>query len=414
MIQYESKIAKEQDNKRTKDQETFCSNDILLYCFIILMIMNPFDKIIEGLKQNFSGRGGGGSVIGIDIGTSAIKVVELKKNREKAVLQTYGVLALGPYGGGEIGSVTNLSIDKLVQALIDVLRESTTTTKNVALSIPTSASLIFMIELPWTVDDRDFINAVPNEARKYIPVPLAEVTLDYWALPKREEESNTPKANDYGVLEQPKKEVLVAAIHNDVVAKYQEVVKRADIKASFLEIETFSAVRSALARDMDTILLIDFGASRTKISIIEYGIARRFHVVNRGSADMTRAISQSMGVPFVRAEQLKKEYGIKGGVENPKIAEIAKGTLDFIFSEVATIIAGFERKYGHDISKIIFTGGGALTPGLAEYATDKFKIPALLADPFSKVEAPAFLSAILKETGPEFAIATGLALRKLG
>ena len=92
----------------------------------------------------------GQSVLGIDIGPSSIKVVQLKKRKGRAVLETYGALALGPYGGTEVGRATHLPPEKIAEALVDLLREAKTSTKKCGLSIPMSSSLLVPIEVPTT------------------------------------------------------------------------------------------------------------------------------------------------------------------------------------------------------------------------------------------------------------------------
>jgi len=125
------------------------------------------------------------SVLGIDIGSSSIKVVQLRKKAGKAVLETYGELALGPYAGVEIGRATNLSQEKIVEALRDVIKESNVTTRSAGISIASSSSLISFLRMP-DMDRKQLETMVPIEARKYIPVPITEVALDWWPIPKEE------------------------------------------------------------------------------------------------------------------------------------------------------------------------------------------------------------------------------------
>ena len=154
------------------------------------------------LKKFFSNAnpfgGSSDNAVGIDIGTSAIKVVEIKKRGGKAVLETYGAISLGPYANLDVGRVTNLPSDKVVEALKEVLKQSGVNTTSAAFSIPVQSSLIFVIELPPQVKESEIPSIVPTEARKYIPVPITEVALDYFILPKREssfEEMNNPDAH---------------------------------------------------------------------------------------------------------------------------------------------------------------------------------------------------------------------------
>src|SRR6266481_2198931 len=123
------------------------------------------------------------SVIGLDIGSSSLKVVQLRRDGETAVLETYGELALGPYAGGEAGQATNLPADKIAETLKDLLRESSVTTTDSAISIPFSRSLLTLVELPYRESPEEQKTMIGLEARKYIPVPVSEVQLDWFIVP---------------------------------------------------------------------------------------------------------------------------------------------------------------------------------------------------------------------------------------
>ena len=366
-------------------------------------------KVIPALNMNLVPEK---VALGIDIGSSAIKIVQLKKEKGRVILETYGEIALGPYNGLQIGQATNLSNERTAEALNDLLKEAKATTNQCGIAIPFSASLMSVLEFP-KVSEEDLKNMIPLEARKYIPVPISEVNLDWWVVPKiaenydpnkgSEEVSKTPVAE--------KVEVLIAAIHKDVLAKYNQIVTISALKASFFEIEFFSSLRSVLRRDLGVTMVVDVGASGTKVLIVERGILRTSHIINRGSQDITLAIARSMAIPIKQAEELKRKGG--AGAEETQIKEIISLTTSYILSEVSRIIINFERKYNNPVSRVVFTGGGSLLNDFLKEARDVLAIDVEMAAPFSNVEYPAFLDQILKAAGPEFAVAIGLALRKL-
>jgi type IV pilus assembly protein PilM len=158
---------------------------------------------------------------------------------------------------------------------------------------------------------------------------------------------------------------------------------------------------------------MDFGASRTKLSIVEFGTIKSYHTVERGGADITDSISKSLSVSFSEAEKMKKEFGLFGSPTEKSLAEIIRLHVDYIFSETNNVLLSYEKKYNQAISKVIFTGGGALMKGLKEVAIDNFRSEIQIGKPFSKVNAPEFLEKVLENMGPEFAVALGLALRKI-
>ena len=235
------------------------------------------DSVVKGLMGKLGDilkSSKGGSVLGIDVGSSAIKVVQIKKEGAKAILETYGSIALAPYAEGVVGQVIPIPEEALVKALLDLFKEANVTTKNSAMSIPASASLVFLVELPGSVDEKQLPEIIHNEARRYIPVPITEVAMDWWMVPKRPlddvtDDSVKPSKSD---IKEEKTKVLVAAIHNEALEKYKSLVNDAKIDTDFFEIEMFGSVRSTLGQDLGTNMIFDMGASKTKISIVDRGV----------------------------------------------------------------------------------------------------------------------------------------------
>lgn len=373
------------------------------------------DSILTGFKNVFAGIFGkkeDDTAVGIDIGTSAIKVVELKKENGRAVLSTYGALSIGQYKeGGSLGEVTNLDAETLAKALADVLTETNISSKNVVIGIPSVACIIFILQLPAVIDEATLPTVIPSEAKKFIPVPIEDVSLDWYVIPRREDSGVASRvlAESGG---EAKISVLVVATLNETLAKYTQVLQKAALPVDNLEIEIFSHIRSVLTRELFPVLIVDIGASKTKLTIVEHGIVETFRLVNRGGQDMTQVIARSLEIPFDRAEAIKKEYGILPSPEHPTVPDLIKTHLVDIFQEANANILAYEKRYNKNIGKIIFTGGGAMTHGLLDYASQSFAAELIIADPFSKVESPVFLAGVLKTTGPEFSIALGLALKQ--
>jgi type IV pilus assembly protein PilM len=349
------------------------------------------------------------SVLGLDIGSSAIKVVQIKKKRGKAVLETYGELALGPYAQIEVGRAVQLPPEKVIEAVKDILREAKTTTVVCGSALPLSASLITFITIP-PVEDSKIGDIVQIEARKYIPVPLNEVLLDYSVIPREEAyvtEDESSKTEKQG------KDVLVVAIHNDYINEYQSIMTGSGLTPSFYEIEIFSSIRSILDQGVTTSMVIDMGARSTKLYIVERGMLRSSHIINKGSQDITLALSKALSISVGEAESMKRTYGLKGGPEYKELTEIITVNLDYMFYEANSTLLNYQKKYGKNVSKIILTGGGVLLKGFTDLAKISFQTDIVYADPFGKLETPAFLTEEFSKAGPEFAVAIGVALRRL-
>ncbi len=380
---------------------------------------NSLKKIISGglasLSDIFHSNKSSSNALGIDIGSSSIKVVQIKKKGGKAVLETYGALSLGPYGKTDVGAVTNLQTDDIARALIDVMKEANVTTKSGVIAIPSSSSLIFTISLPGKITEDQLSEIVPIEARKYIPVPISEVSLDWFMIPPEislfDNNMMTEAPTDEKIVE-PKIEVLVVAIHNDILSRYRDILDKTGIKSDSFEMEIFSNIRSSFGHDLAPVLFMDFGASKTKLSIVEGGVVRVFHIVNRGSQDISHNISASLNISFGEAEKLKRSVGLDVH-SNAEVADIVRLSIDYIFSDTNSVVLAYEKKYNKSISKVILVGGGSLTRGLIERATESLHTEVVYGDPFAKTETPAFLKPVLEISGPEFSVAVGLALRQL-
>jgi len=264
-----------------------------------------------------------------------------------------------------------------------------------------------------TLDERKLSEMVPIEARKYIPVPISEVTLDWWPIPK-DESTTSEFQNGQKVVEDDKStEILLVVIHNDALSRNKEIQKIATLDTTFSEIEIFSNIRSVLEPSTSPQMIMDLGAGSTKIFIVERGILKASHTISKGSQDITLSISKSMNISFEEAEKIKRDNGIINQPGENSVTEISFVTIDYILAETSRLVINYYKKTGKKISRIVLAGGGAMLKGLREKAQESLEIQVEIADPFSKIEYPAFLAEVLKTAGPEFSVAIGLAIRKL-
>lgn len=381
--------------------------------------MGLFDAITKRLG-GLPTIGGSGSVLGIDIGSSSIKIVQLRREHGRAILETYGAIALGPFAELQGGQVARLTSQRMGEAIQDLMRESNMTATVAGVSIPFSSSLTSIIEVPPMSDDQ-LKRAIPLEARKYIPVPMNEISLDWFVIPKDEyETSNEP---DTGERKKDIVEVLLVAIHNDTLSNFQSIMQGLNIQPQFYELEIFSTARSSLGHGVAPVMVVDIGASTTKVSIIERGIVRMSHTINQGGQDMTLSISRAMSWDFEKSERVKKEQGLVLDATGPKEAGVGPAvaqpsirtallsTLGRIFPEVHKVLLNYGKKYQKNVPHVILTGGGATVKDLIPYAQERLGVQVQLAQPFDHVEGPAFLQDVLKEVGPEFSVAVGAAMR---
>ncbi len=366
------------------------------------------------------------SFVGIDIGGSSIKTIQLRKEKEQAVLETYGELATGPYSGLEIGQVTRVSEDKMSEMMRDLFREAGVNAKKGVVAIPLKSSFITTIKLPL-VEGKEMNEVIKYEARKYIPVPPEEIEMDYWVLPaskiqKTIDQDETQEDGSVEEEEMPQEEklkvkrmaeILLVAIHKETLEKYRAIISKAGLKSVSFEIEIFSVLRSSLSRQTVPVMIMDFGASSTKICIVDSGILRIAHNIDRGSQDLTNAIARSLTISFARAEDLKYQVGISARPEHKELVSVMEPTLNLIFSEARQLMLDYRRKNAEPVGKVILTGGGSLLKNFLELAVKNLGVEVSLADPFIRTNYPPFLQEVLKEVGPAFAVSAGAALMGL-
>lgn len=351
------------------------------------------------------------AVVGIDIGSSFIKVVQIQKKANKPFLDTYGEVALGPIAGLEVGQATNLPVEKLVEAILGIFAEAKITSRDIIFSLPLTATLLTIIEMP-DMGEQKLNEMIPIEARKYVPTSVSEVLLSFWQIPKLDRSYVDPdKVVQKDAI--PKVDILLAAVHNDVLAKYSDIASKIGATSFAFEIEVFSTIRSVIARGAGPTMIVDIGAANTKIVIVEEGIVRSSHLTNAGSQDVTIALSRSRGVSMLEAEEIKREFGLPGDPSDPAIAEIVRLSVERIFFEANKVLTRYQFEKRVQIAQVILTGGGALLKGSLELAQKSFETDVVYGNAFNKIEAPAVVGGILNDSGPEFAVSIGLALRSL-
>ena len=351
----------------------------------------------------------GSQVLGVDLGSSNLKIIQLKKERSRILLETYGEIATRPYAELPVGKSAHLLDAKVREMMGDLMREAGAKAEVAVVSLPLRSSFVKVISLP-IISEEELNEAIPFEARKHIPVPTNEVILNWLVLPQGE----FSKSEDEGFIKERKaQDILLVAIHRDTIEKYQNIFRSTKLNVKAFEVEIFSYTRSILSKELHPSLLVDLGAQSTRFVIVDYGVIRMAHTLDRGSLELTDALSRSLGIEFDRAERLKQDTGLSPRPEHKEIRSVIEPILDNIFSEGVRVISEYYKKYGRPAKKAYLLGGGALLSGIQDFAVSKFGIEVRLADPFSKVEYPAFLKDTLNEIGPTFATAMGAALRAI-
>ncbi len=338
------------------------------------------------------------SVVGFDFGSTSVKVVEIEQRDDVLALSTYGELQLGPYSGLQLGMpASQLDERKKTEILVDVIRESGVTAPLGVLALPLTSSFVTLISINAKKDE-DISSRIRVEARKYIPVPITDVILDWTELAPL---PGTPASV---------REVLVAAIQNDIFSQMNRVIEAVQSKAQPAEIELFSALRSVSKSSDTSVGVIDFGAQSSKLYIAQDGMLRKIHRVRAGGVHATERIAELLSIPFEEAENLKRNYTTDG----PHAEEIKKviiATFERPLQEFKRVIQQYQMRTNKPISRLVIIGGSAAFHEMQEYVSYMLDASVERANPFTKVAYPAFMEDVLIDIAPTFSVALGAALR---
>ncbi len=358
-----------------------------------LMNWNPFKIAPKGF-------------LGIDIGTSTIKIVEMSRLGKRRKLDNYGemkaeALYEKPFRTFE-KSTLSFSNRDVVRALSAILKETGFKTNKAFFSIPDFSTFFTTINLP-AMTDEEVPQAVNYEAPQHIPLPLQSVTLD-WQIVEREANA-TPGQETI--------KVLLVAVPKDVIQQYQQIAQTVGLELLSMEAEAFSLSRAVIteAEKNKTVSLIDVGARSTTINIVDNGILRVSHSFDTSGSDFTTVIAKGLNIEYTEAELLKKKQGLLA--ESGGVKEIMLPLIDLIIEEIKKIFSSFYQAEGKDVKKVFLAGGSALMPGLVGYFTKNLSRPTEIVNPFTNIYYPPILEDTLKEIGPSYAIAVGAALQGL-
>ncbi len=337
------------------------------------------------------------SIVGVEIGTYSTKIVQLRRERERAVLETYGELLNAGYQAPEDQRGFLKQADNAVAGMVsDILREAGATARAAVFSAPVAASFVTTIKLP-KMSLRELNEAVPLEARKYVPIPLSEVLLD-WSV------FSTPETDPSQV------EILLVAVPSQIVEKFKRVAALANLNLHALEIETFSMIRALIASDRTSTAIIDLGHQSTTVNIAAEGSLKMSRSVNRGMGALTAALERGLQVNNERAEAVKRQIGLSDRAGEQEIVSLLTPHVEALLAEADRLIETYNRRSSQKVQKIMLTGGGANLPGIVEYAALKFGIEVSRPSPFRRIVIPPFMEPMLREIGPSFSVAVGLAL----
>lgn len=343
--------------------------------------------------------GGDNLFLGIDIGDSSLKMVELRKKNHKISLSNYAFSE----NVSEVNFTKIDDINYLAKAIVKVKNDAGITATKVTASLPTFAVFSSIINLS-NVDKKSIALAVNEEAKKVIPLPLEDMILDWKIIPDLNGKTPTKGNMRVFLTGSPKK----------LVRKYIDVFKQAKLNLVSLETETFSLVRSLIGDDKSTVMIAEIGANSTDIFIVKESIP----VLNRSLAicasTVTKVLAEKLGMTYAQAEQFKFDLSVTLGTdEKEALPQLIGKTLEPIVTEMQYMLDFFRSQDGGEVEKIVLSGGGAMLLNLADYLSKRLNIKVIVGDPWNRINYPAELKPVLSEVGAKLAVAIGLGMREI-
>jgi len=381
------------------------------------------------------------SYLGVDIGSGGVKLVELRLEKNRPVLFSYGLTSnkqdvhkllanedksianlLSPNSGAALtaGEKTNLKteadttnqlvgaqIEKYANTIKTICRTSRITAKTAVVSLPVSSVFHAVVTLP-IVKKEELDHLVKAEVKKLLPMALEEMALDYQALK--------------GLPEDKSQRVLVNAVPHKLIEFYSKVFQRAGLSLEALEPESTALARALIGHDSAVSIIIDIGSERTNFFIVDQGMPITHQSIESGGDKIDKILQNILGIERDLVEQVKHDlFDFLSATSNNILSEqkwldILMPVVDPILKEIEVSLELYLRQTGNEgkrPEKIILTGGMGLMPFLAKYIQEKFKIKCYVGDSWARIVYQEGLKPVLRQIAPRMSVAIGLAMRNI-
>jgi len=338
--------------------------------------------------------------LGIDIGTTSIKVVELVYKGGKAKLEGYGILENYAHleRVNEAIQTSNFKIVEKTTAgyLSNLLKKSKISSREANVSLPSFYTYMNLIELP-ILGKKEIEKAIYYQAKQYVPVSLNDIILD-WQIVKQ---------TDNRMF------VLLSAVPKDIIERYTTIGRLAGVKIKTMELEIISEVRSILKNEKGLVAVVDIGGRASSICIVDEGIPQIMRTIDTAGGDLTQVVATGLAIAPMRAEEIKRLYGLVPPMGQEDVSRIMMPLLDVIKQEVLREVSNFNKKTNRMIEKIYLTGGIANLPGIIDDFMKDLRIQVIKGDPFAlnTVDYDKKIEPVVKEIGTSLSCACGLAMR---
>ena len=341
-------------------------------------------------------------IIGLDIGSKHIKVVQLKESKGGHRLERLGITTLQP----ELivdGSI--LDSTRVVEAIKELVSNTGIKAKDVTLAVSGHSSVIIKrVSLPQ-MSEEELEEQIRFEAEQYIPFDIQDVSLDFQILGPAEEENMM--------------DVLIVAVKKDKISEYVTVVKDAGLNPVIVDVDAFALENihelNYEVKEGENVALVNIGAGMININILKGGISVFTRDSSIGGNLLTEALQREFTISYANAEKLKQEETVEG-VPPEDVKAVMKLAFEDIINEISRSFDYFRDTTNYEnIDEIILSGGVALTKDFAEALSERVGVKVTVAEPFKNIEVPeTFDKEYLQKISPLVAVAVGLALRRVG
>lgn len=333
---------------------------------------------------------------GLDIGTTAIRLVELRGNGPAKTLVRYAYLPIDPR---IVLSDSKTDQQKVVQAVSDLLTQARMTTKNVAVGLPSQrvfTTLADFDRLPMG----ELASAIRYQADSLIPTPLAESKLD-WAVV-----GDSPK-------DKTKVEVLLSSVPNSFIEQRLDALESIGLNVIAFEPDNLAITRSLLPTDVTTPqLVLDIGQKSTDLVIAMNGAPRLTRAIPTGVEQIIRGAAQNLNIDDKQAEQFVFKFGLSKDKLEGQIYQAIIGTVDLLMTEVEKSIKFFQARYTDTkVDRMVVTGGASVLPEFPLYLANKFGVNVEIGNAWRNVTFAPDRQNELLAISNQFGVAVGLAER---
>jgi type IV pilus assembly protein PilM len=343
-------------------------------------------------------------LVGLDIGSSAVKAIELKPAGKGYRVAAIGVEPVPPDSIVDGAIIDSAAVADAVRRLFS---NKQFRAKDVAASLSGNSVIVKKITLPL-MSESELAESIYWEAEQYIPFDIQDVNLDYEII----DPGTGP--NSQGTME-----VLLVAAKKDKIADYTNVITQAGRTPVIVDVDAFAlqnAYEANYGFDPATVVvLLNAGASAININIVSGSQSVFTRDVSLGGNAFTEAVQKELNLPFEAAEQLKKGQSVDG-LSYEEARPVLKAMTDNVLLEVEKTFDFFKATASNDhIDRIVLSGGASRVEGFSEALRERFETPIDQFDPFKQVMFDVKkLGVAAEEMAPLAAVALGLALRRVG